>query len=156
MTEPNDRQLCMLAPIGLLWSAAFVLVAISAFFILIPVPEEGAVVSVGQSLLQGLAWLSLGGALGGPWLSALAATRIRDSEGQLFGLGAALLGLWLIPLVMVDGLLFSLFAWLISNVTADRDLIYILYMLSSVLLLVFSVMVMRWILRRAEHLDVTG
>jgi len=150
-----EVQLCKLAFVGLLWSVAFVVVAIPTILVM-DFAEEGAVASLGQHVFQGLAWLSLAGVIGGPLLSSMAISKIRSSQGRLGGLGAALIGLWLIPIAVIDALVFALLLGLIDYVLDDSDMIYLLQLASFVLILVAGCAAMVWIVRRSGRITASS
>jgi uncharacterized membrane protein len=99
----GPAELCKMAPMGLAWSMLVLAVALPAMLTLTPV-SDGAEVSFSfaRRLFQALAWFSLAGVLGGPLLSILAVSKIRASAGRLYGLGIAVLGMYLLPLTAID------------------------------------------------------
>jgi len=116
-------RLCKQAAMGLGWSI-LMLAVVPAAMISVPVPEAGVEdpgVSLGQHLFSALAWFALAGLLGGPLLSALAISKIRASAGRLYGLGPAVLGLYLIPFAAIDLFLFGASSSFIESRLEDQD-----------------------------------
>ncbi|MFT7677829.1 MAG: hypothetical protein ACI8QC_001815 [Planctomycetota bacterium] len=106
ISEPTEpARLCKQAAVGLAWSILFLVVAVPALLVTRAV-AEGETMDLAQRAYIGIAWLALAGVLGGPLMSALAISKIRASLGHLYGLGPAVLGLYLLPLAAMDLFIF--------------------------------------------------
>ena len=127
-------KLCKRAAIGMLWSLSFVVVALPALLVA-RVVEEGVGPTAGERVFQAFAWLCLAGCLGGPVLSSIAATRIRHSGGRLSGMGMAVIGAWVPPLVVIDAFAFWALAAIVGIFAEDPKTISALQGVSLVLIL---------------------
>jgi hypothetical protein len=112
--DPVEPKLCVIAPLGMAWSASALFFAIPMVLMVqvVPTGPDGQPLvpdkSVGEYLIQILGWITLVGLIGGPSLSGLAISKITAARGRLYGLLPALIGLYLIPLLLFDLLL----AWI--------------------------------------------
>ena len=127
--------------IGLLWSLAGVLVAITTWVLVSPQPEAATTPSLVDRVFQAVLWLSLAGAIGGPVVSAVACSRIRHSDGRLTGLGMATVGVWVVPVTLIASLVFVALLMLILALT-PAPLAQALYLLAGCLVLIVSVIVL--------------
>ncbi len=112
-SPPAPTRLCKLAALGFAWSLLALLVVPPAFLLLSPASSPGqefASPTLTERLLQGLAWLSLAGWILGPVCSGVALAKIRASHGQLSGCPLGVVGLWMLPLAIVDGIVVFLAA----------------------------------------------
>lgn len=149
-TEALPPKLCKKAAIGLLWSLAFLFVAVPSWLTHIA-EEEGAPVSLGERLFQALAFLSLAGGIGGPVVSGIALTQIRHSAGRLIGLGMAVVGVWLLPALVTDVFAFWLLTTLVETFARDGQLFMSLQALSVCLILTTNVVFLLWMVRRQRR-----
>lgn len=154
MTITNEKvevesRLCVGAAVGLLWSIAFVAVAIPTW-LMVSAVEPDATVSLGQRVFQAICWLSLAGILGGPVVSAVASNRIRHSSGQLTGQGMAVAGVMLIPLTLLAGMSWVALDLLIDAVTDNDKLAQALSLLAGCVVLIVAAMVLARAVRRAR------
>lgn len=104
--SPEPARLCKQAALGLAWSILALVVAVpSALAVRVVAQDE--VMNVAQKIYVAVSWLALAGVVGGPLLSALAISKIRASHGCLYGLGPAVLGLYLLPFAAMDLFIFA-------------------------------------------------
>jgi hypothetical protein len=104
----GPSKLCIMAPVGMVWSIAAIIIAIPAMFFIRVVEVDGAgnpleiPKTIAEYLWLALAWTSLAGFIGGPTVSSLAISQIRAARGRLCGLYPAIIGAYLIPLIIAD------------------------------------------------------
>ncbi len=107
-------KFCVLAGVGFTWSLCALLITLAVWILLSPVnldangqPIEEAK-TISQWLLLGIGWLSLFGVIGGPAASSIAISKIQSARGALYGLLAAVIGLYLLPLAIIDVIILAL------------------------------------------------
>lgn len=146
---PTNSRLAKSAVLGLLWSLAATLVAVTAWIAMGPEPT-GDGPSLGERVWQALLLLSLAGVVGGPVVSAMACSRIRHSGGALRGLGMATVGLWLLPVAALATVALIALTTLVDALTDNRELAEALYLVAGCLVLIVSAMVLARVARRAR------
>ncbi|MBC8404027.1 MAG: hypothetical protein H8E15_02280 [Planctomycetes bacterium] len=150
----GPSTLCLMAPVGMVWSIAAIVIAVPAMFFIrvVEVDGEGNPLEVSKTVLeyfwQALAWTSLAGLIGGPTVSSMAISRIRAARGRLCGLYPAVIGAYLIPLAIADLALFGLsFQVLNKGLKLSDDLANMIAIVIFIGLIIGSVQVVR----RAYH-----
>ncbi len=147
---PGDAKLCVLAPFGMVWSASAIFIAVPMMFWIsvVELDSNGDPIEPTKSLFDhlmlALGWFGVAGFIGGPSVSAVAMSKIRAARGALYGLYAAIIGLYLIPLAILDVVLMYIsFEVLNRMIGFSDDLSNILVLGMLVLLIYWNFSVMR-------------
>jgi hypothetical protein len=139
---------CKSAVFGFVWTCLVLFVALPVYLSArievtgepVPIP------SFGERLFFAFAVFSLAGVLGGPVMSLIGIAFIGRSNGQLKGLTLGVLGIYLLPLVFVDALLWTGLQSLLTDIFEPGHKAIVWF---SWLLVPLCLWLNYWLVRRA-------